>query len=195
MEKVTARQRHNIPQDISVLAYCGFSALDLDLLCETLLLLQKKIPDILLIMTGAKMQPFEEFIKKNKLMANVKHFGTLPYEDLGEILSCGDVMLLPYQNTTVNKARFPNRFGDYLAAGRPIATNNIGDHALIVKDEKLGVVTEPTAEAFAEGIVALLSQRGLLLQMGQNARRLAETQYTWKSVAQPMAELYAELLG
>ena len=130
-----------------------------------------------------------------RINRQVRHFGTVPYEQLGEILSCGDVMLLPYTNTTINIARFPNRFGEYLAAGRPIITNRIGDHAVVVEQERIGMVTEPDSQSFAEGIASLLESPTQLGEMGKRARILAETRFTWRAIAAPIAKLYAELIG
>jgi glycosyltransferase involved in cell wall biosynthesis len=70
---------------------------------------------------------------KNKyfLGDNFIEFGWVDYIDYSEILSCADVFLLLQQDITTNIARWPNKAGDYLAAGRPVLTNNIGDIGLI----------------------------------------------------------------
>ncbi len=194
MDKRQARAKFDIPPQIPVLAYCGFSALDMGLLADSFSELVQLIPNVLLIRTGARVRPFETFVEQRGLSRQVRHFGAVPYEELGEILSCGDVMLLPYQEMSVNRARFPNRFGDYLAAGRPIATNRVGDHAAVVEQEGIGVVTAPNPRAFAEGIASLLEQPDQLAGMGTRARELAVTRFSWKRIAEPIAELYTELL-
>ena len=195
MDKAESRIKYGIPLDCPVVAYCGFSSLDMELLVDSFLKLVRLIPNVYLIMTGAQIPAFDEVMRQHGTNQQVRHFGAVPYEQLGEILSCGDVMLLPYLNTTVNIARFPNRFGEYLAAGRPIATNRVGDHAVIVEQEQIGIATRPDAQSFAEGIASLLEMPNQLDEMGKRARLLAETRFTWKAIAAPVAKLYAELIG
>jgi len=195
VDRDSARAKYGIPQDAHVVAYCGFSALDAGLLVDAMLALLKLVPNTLLIMTGARIATLEQTLRRNGLGAQIRHFGIVPYELLGEILSCGDVMLLPYRDLKVNVARFPNRFGEYLAAGRPIATNRVGDHAVIVEQERIGVTTGSDPQSFAEGIAGLLMSPGLLVEMGARARLLAETRFSWKAIAMPIAELYAGFLG
>jgi len=194
-DKAEARAKYGIPLDCPVVAYCGFSSLDMELLADSFLELVKKIPDVHLIMTGARISVFDDVMKKNGIGNRVRHFGIVPYERLGDFLSCGDVMLLPYRNTAVNIARFPGRFGEYLAAGRAIATNRVGDHALVVEQERIGIATRPDARSFAAGIASLLKAPGLCEEMGRRARRLAETRFAWKTIAVPLAKLYSELIG
>ncbi len=194
MNKNEARIKYGIPKDCPVVAYCGFSFLDLNLLIDSFLKLIELVPNVHLVMTGAQIPAFDRIMTQHGAAQRVHHFGTVPYEQLGEILSCGDVMLLPYLDTKVNIARFPNRFGEYLAVGRPIATNRVGDHAVIVEQEKIGITTMPDAHSLAEGIASLLQSPIQIDEMGQRARRLAETSFTWKAIAMPVAKLYDVLL-
>jgi glycosyltransferase involved in cell wall biosynthesis len=195
LEKAEVRLKYEIPSDRPVLVYSGFSSLDAELLGATFLLLSKMVPNVMLLVTGSSMPVFDQFMESHPFHQNVRYFGVLPYDQLGEILSCGDVMLLPYSNTSVNVARFPNRFGEYIAAGRPIATNRIGDHAEIVEREGVGIVTSPVPESFAEGIASLLVNPKRLEEMGSRARKLATSSFSWKQIAVTVAELYAELLS
>lgn len=194
VDKEMARAKYQIPDNVPVVAYCGFSALDMGLLADTFAELIRFVPNILLVMTGSRVLSFESLVERNGWGKQVRHLGVVPYEGLGEILSCGDVMLLPYQDMPVNQARFPNRFGDYLAVGRPIATNRVGDHAAIVEQEGIGVATAPEPRAFAKGIASLLAEQERLVEMGTRARQLAMTRFSWKTIAAPVAELYVELL-
>jgi glycosyltransferase involved in cell wall biosynthesis len=195
MDKTEARAKYGIPLDVPVVAYCGFSSLDMELLLNSFLELTRLVPNVRLIMTGTRKPVFDEAIQRRLISQQVHHLGTVPYDQLGDVLSCGDVMLLPYQNNTVNIARFPNRFGEYLAVGRPIVTNRVGDHAVIVEQEQIGIATEPDPRSFAEGIASLLRTPDQLDEMGKRARLLSETRFTWKAIAAPVAKLYSELIG
>ncbi|MGE5071996.1 MAG: glycosyltransferase, partial [Anaerolineae bacterium] len=177
-----------------VLTCSGFSTVDAELMARGFLELRKIRPDVLLLMTGGRIPAFEAAIRKAGAAQSVLHLGTLPYEKLGEALACGDVMWQPYGDAPVDLARFPNRFGEYIAAGRPIATNPGGDHSVIVQAEDIGVVTPVEPQATAEGIAALLDDPVRCARMGAHARELAVTRFSWRTIAAQAAELYEELL-
>jgi glycosyltransferase involved in cell wall biosynthesis len=103
-------------------------------------------------------------------------------------------MLLPLVNRGVNLARYPNRVGDFLAAGRPIATQPTGEVGSMVIEEAVGIVTGQEPEAFAEGLDRLLQDEDSRQEMGRRARRLAETKLSWRVLAGRLIELYQELL-
>lgn len=62
------------------------------------------------------------------------HFEWIPYEKFAVAISCVDIFALIQIESLRNKSRFPNKFGDYLSAGRPVITNAVGDLQYYVKD-------------------------------------------------------------
>lgn len=58
---------------------------------------------------------------------DIKVFGWLSYTDFCKLICCADVFALVQKKTLRNESRFPNKLGDYLAAGRPILTNKVGE--------------------------------------------------------------------
>jgi len=195
IDKNESRGRHGLPPDCPVVVSCGISSLDMELLVHSFLELVRLVPNVHLIVVGTRIPASYGALGPYHARRQVHHFGIVPYEELGGVLSCGDVMLLPVLDTKVNVARFPSRFGEYIAAGRPIATNRVGDHAAIVECERIGIATRPDAQSFAEGIASLLKAPGRCAEMGKRARRLAETRFAWKTIAAPLAKLYSELIG
>lgn len=69
----------------------------------------------------------EEIIDKHEIAKYWIHFEWVPYEEFSEIISCTDLFSLIQIDNLRNRSRFPNKFGDYLSAGRPIITNAVGD--------------------------------------------------------------------
>ena len=99
-------------------------------------------------------------------------------------------MLLPLSDRPVNSARFPNRFGNYLAAGRPIATNPTGDVGEVVEREQVGIVAPDEPGAFADAVLRLLDDLPTCGAMGRRARDLAETRYSWPAAVEPAYLMY-----
>ena len=189
------RRKYGVPLEARVLVHAGFAPYDRDMLMETLKHLAASEPAALLLLTGGESIPVMRAVEQAGLAGMVRPFGVVPYEDLGDILACGDVMLLPFRDRPLNAARFPNRFGDYLAAGRPIATNPTGDLGEVVERERIGIVAPAEPRAFAEAILRLLDDPPLCEAMGRRARALAETRYSWHSLVEPLYNVYQLLVG
>jgi glycosyltransferase involved in cell wall biosynthesis len=194
LPKAAMRAKYGLPEEAHIMVNTGFSPYDASMLARTFALLARRNPRALLLMTGARLHEIDDVAEAGSFSDRVVHLGFVPYERLGEVLACGDVMLLPLVNRGVNLARYPNRVGDFLAAGRPIATQPTGEVGSMVIEEAVGIVTGQEPEAFAEGIDRLLQDEDLRLEMGRRARRLAETKLSWRVLAGRLIELYQELL-
>jgi glycosyltransferase involved in cell wall biosynthesis len=194
LDPVTYRPDYGIPPNAKVLVYCGFAGHDFELIEQAFIPLAQRHPNVHLLMTGKTIGDFEELVVKNDVEKQVHILGIVPYEKLGEVLACGDVMLLPYGRNMVNIARFPNRFGEYIAAGRAILTNAVGELGEVVMREGIGLATAPEPQAFAHGMEELLNDPERCAEMGARARQLAETRYSWRRWADEVDELYKALL-
>lgn len=60
----------------------------------------------------------------------LKIYNWLPYEDFAALIGCADLFSLILEDTLRNQSRFPNKLGDYLAAGRPVIANKVGEVAI-----------------------------------------------------------------
>ena len=63
------------------------------------------------------------------------HYEWIPYDQFAEIISCADLFSLIQIDNLRNASRFPNKFGDYISAGRPVITNSIGDLKIYSKEK------------------------------------------------------------
>lgn len=110
--------------------------------------------------------------------------GRRPFSEMNGILGAADILLLPLEDNPSNQGRWPNKFGDYLAAGRPIATCAIGDVADYFAQEVIGVLAQCDPSDFARGINALAERPEDHAAMGGAARRLAEGELAWPHLAE-----------
>lgn len=99
--------------------------------------------------------------------------GFLSDEDLPWYLGCADVFLLPFPNTTYNVGRWPNKFGDYMALGRPTVSNPVGDLLPFFEKHEVGLLADCNEHDFAEKVVSLLDNPAVAKQLGANARHTA----------------------
>ena len=187
------RGKFALPLDVPLVVYIGFAAHDAFFLAQALAEMVKMEPALMLVYAGRRLEFFERFAAARGLAAHVRYLGFLPYDSLAEALACGDVMLLPMSQSPANQARFPNRFGDYLSAGKPIAMTAVGDLADIIESENIGSVAAADPRSFAASVLELLGQPAMRLEMGQRARYLAETRFSWHAIAGPLRDFFNRL--
>jgi glycosyltransferase involved in cell wall biosynthesis len=188
-----ARTRLGIPDDALVLVHTGFAPFDGWLLARTFAHVARAEPRTWLLMSGRRFPEVDRAAAAAGASDRVLHLGVVAYEQLGSVMACGDLMVVPYAPSPHNEARYPNRAGDYLAAGRPIATNPTGDLGRLVADERVGVVAPVEPEHFARAILDLLARPEERAEMGRRGRALAETTLSWRHAAAGVGELYDEL--
>lgn len=193
--KGASRRLLGLPAHAQILVFVGNASYDAELLARTFIKVFKHNNNALLLFAGASMPAFWNIIRRAKLEKRVIYKGFVPHDALGEVLACGDIMLLPYTNRQINTGRFPNKLGDYLAAGRPIVTNPTGDIRDIIAKEEVGLLVGESSEAFARGIRMLLHNQTLSRRFGQNARHLAETGFSWRQRAMDLHQFYTTLLS
>ncbi len=79
----------------------------------------------------------------------------------------------------------PNKFFDYLAAGKPVLTNYPGWVADLINESACGVAVPPgDAGAFADALCRLSDDRAALPAMGRAGRALAEERFDRQQLAQ-----------
>lgn len=82
----------------------------------------------------------------------------------------------------------PNKFFDYLAAGKPVLVNYPGWMSELVTANDCGIAVAPgDAEAFADAVEALAADRDRSLAMGRAARALAEREFSQQRILVDLA--------
>jgi glycosyltransferase involved in cell wall biosynthesis len=193
-DKAWARKKVGIPLLTPLVVYVGYTTHDLVLLARTLKALVKINPRVRLLLIGRSTMEFKKYIESHGLSPFVIYAGAVPHEKLNTYLSCGDVMLLPYPNTIINRARFPNKFGEYLSAGRPVVTSPTGDMERFYKKSLVGALCSSSPQATARAIQRLLLNKNQQRILGKNARALAETTLSWKKIAPSLSSWYQSLI-
>ncbi|GAB4467449.1 MAG: glycosyltransferase family 4 protein [Anaerolineae bacterium] len=194
LPKAATRVKYQLPPDAPIVVHIGFAPYDADLLAGTFVSLARMYPAVILLTAGRLPPQVVAALERAGLRHHLRELGAVPYESLGEVLACGDVMILPYSNTSINRHRYPNRLGDYLAAGRPVVTNRTGDAGDLVSRERVGLVVEEDPEQFAGAIRALLEQPAQCEEMGRRARALAEGPLSWRAMAARLDAIYHGLV-
>jgi len=129
--------------------------------------------------SGAKRQWLEREVAERKLH-NVSVLGQRPREEQNIFVNACDVGLVSLIPGMLGTA-MPSRTYNILAAGKPIIalTDEGSELARLIDEREVGwhiVPEEP--EALVQLIREAMSDQGRLDEMGMNARRAAETEYS-----------------
>lgn len=189
------RKHMNYNQDIPILGFCSSdSYLDMEMVLESLAIIRKTMPETKLIITGRVRPSVIQAAKKFNVMDGLLMSGFLPNEELSWCLGSANVFMLPFPPTIYNIGRWPNKIGLYMALGRPVVTNDVGDVAQVFGDTPIGLLADPNAQHFADQTLKLLLNKDLANRLGENAYQMALSQYNWKNLIVGLEEFYYKIL-
>lgn len=194
VNKQDARRRLNLPLNPYILIYSGFIQYDVDIVQNAFDLVLKEFPETLLILTGKKNIIKSHSRNKEVTRENILDIGFVPKSKFLLYLAASDLCLMPLSNNLANRARFPGRIGDYMAAGKAIISNPVGEAAQIIKEFDLGLLTEPTALSFARGIITALKDEISRKRWGINSRTIAEKKFSFDILCKEFERVYFEVL-
>ena len=190
--KEEVRKLLGLPIDKKIIAYTAGTHYDSDLFLRTIYNIQKNRKDVVLVTTGS--------IFGNELKGRVYdpervvEYGFMPYGDYTALLPAVDLFLFPFAKSTLNEGRWPNKVGDYMAAGRPTVSNPTGDMVDLFETHKIGLLASEDPEDFAAKTLTLLNNDDLLAKIGKHARQVAEKYYDWKLMTKKLERCFMEVV-
>jgi glycosyltransferase involved in cell wall biosynthesis len=184
------RRELSLPQDVPVACFVGFVQYDLALAVRAFAVARRFVPDARLLLVGPRNREAEKWIADLGLSGAVHATGTLPFARVPVAMGAANVLLLPYSNTLTNRARGPIKLGDYLAAGRAVLANPVGDLVEVFQADEVGVLAPDDVEGYGTALAELLQDRERTARMGQTARKAAEEKYAWKHLCGRLLEVY-----
>jgi glycosyltransferase involved in cell wall biosynthesis len=114
----------------------------------------------------------------------------IPLEEVGALLGLATVAVYPYRSSTQSGA-----LQVAYTFGRPVVATNVGGLPEAVEHSRSGfLVPANSPPELAEAILKLVTNRELAKIMGEYARHLSETRFSWHSVARQIVKVYDRLL-
>ena len=165
----------------------------LELLFDAMAFVRRARPDARLVLAGGRPDQIERARAQARAagVEDVAVFaGERPAAEIPAYLLAADVLVSPRSRGT----NTPLKIYQYLRSGRPIVATRLLTHTQVLGDET-AILTETTAEAFAGGVLAALDDRARADAVGANARRLAETKYSYEAYLERTREACAALEG
>jgi glycosyltransferase involved in cell wall biosynthesis len=150
-------------------------------------------PDVRFVLAGGEPAQIEA-ARKQAAAAGVENIvifaGQRPAEEIPQFLDAADVLVSPRSSGT----NTPLKIYQYLRSGRPIVATRLLTHTQVLNDD-VAFLAEVTAEGFAEAILRVLRDPHRARGVGQRARELAETKYTYEAYLDRTRQACAYLSG
>ena len=114
----------------------------------------------------------------------------IPFGEVPQLISLAHIVVFPYRtNTQSGSLQVAYSFG------KPVIATNVGGLVETVEDGKSGfLVPVDDPQVFAEKMLYLLNNPGEALQMGQYARHLSDTLYSWNNVSEKIIDVFNSIL-
>jgi glycosyltransferase involved in cell wall biosynthesis len=173
------RAAHGLQLPTPVVLYTGtFEAYQgLDLLFAAMAMVHRQRPDARLLLAGGKpdqVRHAQTQANRAGLQGVAIFAGERPASEMPAYLAAADVLVSPRSRGT----NTPLKIYQYLRSGKAIVATRLLTHTQVLSDDT-AILTEPSPEAFARGIRAALDDPRHAAQIGQQARTLAETKYSY----------------
>lgn len=125
-----------------------------------------------------------------KLMISDKCIFTGWREDIPQILSILDILVLPSVNEAVGRILI-----EAGACGLPVIASNVGGVPGIVKDQETGILVPPKdPPSLAKAIINLLEDKEKRIKMGVAAKNWVDDKFKASKMVESISNLYTEVM-
>ena len=147
-------------------------------------LVRKRLPDAEFVVAGRNPPP---------LLLDAKKAGVtcLDFvEDVSSFYESVDVVVAPIRYGGGIKIKVL----EAMACGKPVVTTSVGAEGIMENGECAFLVADDPA-AFAEAVVALLSDKGRCDLLGEQARQVIERRFSWQRLCDDLDKIYLTLVA
>jgi glycosyltransferase involved in cell wall biosynthesis len=189
------RTEFGLSTDAPIVLYTGtFEAYQgLDLLFGAATHVMARRPDVRFLLAGGRPDQIAAArvqAERAGIGASVIFAGQRDAEEIPLFLDAADVLVSPRSIGT----NTPLKIYQYLRSGRPIVATRLLTHTQVLTDE-VAILTTATPEGFASGILDALADPERARSVGDHAKALAETKYSYDMYLTRTRQACAYLTG
>lgn len=163
-----------------------------DILLKSFATISQKFPDYKLVMHGFieyDTPGHRQLIKELNIEHKVMYNDPISRDLVPTILANASLLVLPRPKSKQAEGGFPTKLGEYLASGKPVCVTKVGEIPQYLEDSKNAFLAEPSdIDSFSDCMYRALSNPELAIQVGQNGRKTAETQFNMDVQAKNLYE-------
>ena len=164
----------------------------IDLLIASARIILAQNPKIVFILIGgnrAQIKKYKSKVLQEHLHNSFIFTGKVSAIDSLEYLNLAEILVSP----RISGMSIPLKIYSYLNSGKAIVATNIEAHTRVLTAD-YAVLTEPTAEGMAEGILKMVNDPALRRELGLQARLFAIEKYSYTRYLAKVAEIYESIL-
>jgi len=171
----------------------------LDILLNSLFITSNKVDNLALIIAGMTgdaeskgivLKSKDLISKLPKGITVIFHDKFIPDAEVAKYFIASDVVVLPYRRISHSGVLHVA-----YSFGRPVIATSVGDFKEAIEEGKSGfVLSSNSPENLSDMIIQVFSDRLKLEKMGNYARHLSETKYSWKNSAELMKPIYKNMI-
>jgi glycosyltransferase involved in cell wall biosynthesis len=165
----------------------------LDLLFDAMALVRRERPDARLVLAGGQPHQVEkarEQARRAGALDATIFAGERPASEIPTFLLASDVLVSPRSRGT----NTPLKIYQYLRSGKVIVATRLLTHTQVLGDDT-AILTGATAAEFAAGMISALADRVKSAAIGERARQLAESKYSYEAYLEKTRQACAALLA
>lgn len=143
---------------------------------------------------GSQEKELVDMVEQHGL-TNVKFLGRFSMEQMSELVNLCDVSMVSFKDLPILYTNSPNKLFDSLSAGKPIIVNSAGWTKEMVEEHNCGYYVNPNKpQELVDKIKHLQANPGIVEEMGDNSRKLAETKYDKSILCKQFADVTDRVL-
>ena len=192
-----ARLRLSLTLHDNVMLYFGFIRpyKGIDLLLKAFEKSAEKDSKLKLIIAGSAhniglQNSIESAIDNSRFKDRIiHHLKYIPNEDIAKYFIAADLLVLPYKN--IDHSGIIHLAYSF---GKAVLATNVGDFNEVIVNEKSGKILKGQSYTeLSEAITEMFKDKNKLFKMGNYAKILSETKYSWNDIAKQTIQLYKEV--
>ncbi|MCK5427293.1 MAG: glycosyltransferase family 4 protein, partial [Thermodesulfovibrionia bacterium] len=156
---------------------------------EAARLITEKFPEVRFIVAGdgSLRSKLEFHCKKLHISDKLIFIGWR--EDIPEILSVLDILVVPSLNEAVGRILI-----EAGACGKPVVATRVGGIPEVVKDNQTGILVPPgDAHGLARAVISLLEDEKKRQRMGETAKNWVDDKFSASRMVKGFSDLYVEM--
>lgn len=191
-DKSEARASLGFPDDLFLVGYIGsLFPKDALLMASAFNLLSTSLPKIRLLHIGHSNYGIKNLVKAPE---KIFETGSIDQSEMSSYLAACDLCWLPFNNSNANNGRFPMKLSQYLAAGKPVVSTNVGDVPHYILASGSGIIVNDDPDALANTVCSLSSQPEVLKEMSAASVTLAgKPELSWEFRSKQLESIYLKL--
>jgi glycosyltransferase involved in cell wall biosynthesis len=161
---------------------------DLDTICKAAKKIKYTHPNVLFVLAGDG-EKFSSISAMTKDYTNIHLLGWLNKEECRELMFLTDIGLVPIKNDTI-----PNKFGEYLSAGKPVISSGTGEELInLIDSYNIGFSYKPQD---TNSLLVALNQvltHNFYKSLSPHATHLFNLKFNAQNIYSSFAELVEEI--